>query len=156
MAEVGRCHPQEKALPPPRFPEPKFSKAHVENEVGVGYFIVSRASGRRFFCPESSPYVETQFSGSVRRCYEVWVEGQGWPDGNVQTEEIDEEEASFVDFGGQTFRFYESRPLALKTCRIDELKLEAQWQQRELGELAGEVGQHHRQELNSANQRADT
>lgn len=139
MAELAQRLADENAMPPPSFPEPKFSTAHVESEVGVGYLILSRSSGRRFFCPENSPYVETQFSGSVSRCFEAWIDGQTWTDGGVRTDEIEDEEPSFVDIGGQSYRFYLSRPLALKTCHIEELKLEAQWQQRELGELTGEA-----------------
>lgn len=139
MAELGRPNIEEDALPPPCFPQPKFSTAHVEREVGIGHLLHSRSSGRRFFRPESSPCVQTQFSGSVSRCYEVWTDGQGWRDENIRSDDGDEEEPRIVQFGDRSFRFYLSRPLALKTCRIEELKLEAQWQQRKLGELTGEA-----------------
>lgn len=51
----------------------------------------------------------------------------------------DVEGSSVVFFNGRAFRYYLARPMALKTSRIDMLKLEACYQQRELGELTGEV-----------------
>ena len=152
--------------PPPRFPQPQFSGAHVCREAGVGYLVVSHVSGRQFFVGESSPFVQTQFSGSVSKCYEVepLVDSKasgsasknssssrsgsgsrnssrsspGDADGGEDSDE-EEEEQRVVMFEGRLLRYHPSRPMALKTCRISALKLEAQWQQRELGELSGEV-----------------
>lgn len=127
---------------PPRFPESKFSKARVEREDGVGCLLISRTSSRRFFCPDGSPALETQF-GAVCKIFEAWgtdaqEEEDSLPedheDGNV-------EGSSIVIFDGRAFRYYPARPMALKTSRIDMLKLEASYQQRELGALTGEVSE---------------
>ncbi|CAN0050770.1 unnamed protein product, partial [Laminaria digitata] len=149
---------------PPRFPQPQFSGAHVCREAGVGYLVVSHVSGRQFFVGESSPFVQTQFSGSVSKCYEVEplvgskASGSapknnsssstssgsssrsstgGRADGGEDSDK-EREEQRVVMFEGRLLRYHPSRPMALKTCRISALKLEAQWQQRELGELSGE------------------
>lgn len=145
--------------PPLRFPQPQFSGAHVCREAGVGYLVVSHVSGRQFFVGESSPFVQTQFSGSVSKCYEVELVGSktsgsagensnssssrscsSTGGANIGEDSDDEdEEQRVVMFEGRLLRYHPSRPMALKTCRISALKLEAQWQQRELGELSGEV-----------------
>lgn len=128
----------------------------------MGYLVVSHVSGRQFFVGESSPFVQTQFSGSVSKCYEVEplvgskasgsasknsssISGgsssrssPGGADGSEDSDE-EEEEQRVVMFEGRLLRYHPSRPMALKTCRISALKLEAQWQQSELGELSGEV-----------------
>lgn len=111
-----------------------------------GYLLLSRTSGRQFFCPEGSACVQTQFSGSVSRCFEAWAceEDYGSVESDVEVEgeratTAVEDGLSIVSFDGRAFRYFSTRPLALKTCRIEVLKLEAQWQQRELGELTGEV-----------------
>lgn len=127
----------------------------------MGYLVVSHVSGRQFFVGESSPFVQTQFSGSVSKCYEVEplvgskasgsasknsssISGgsssrssPGGADGSEDSDE-EEEEQRVVMFEGRLLRYHPSRPMALKTCRISALKLEAQWQQSELGELSGE------------------
>lgn len=137
-------------LPPPRFPRPQFSDAHVCREEGVGYLLVSHASGRQFFCPERSQCVQTQFSGSVSKCYEVeplvGSKASAAAKNRAQQDQDGEEEYDgqgeeqrVVMFEGKLLRYHPSRPMALKTCRIAILKLEAQWQQCELGELSGEV-----------------
>ena len=129
----------------------------------MGYLVVSHVSGRQFFVDESSPFVQTQFSGSVSKCYEVESlvgskalgsalknnssssgsssssrRSPGGADGGEDSDEEDEEQC-VVMFEGRLLRYHRSRPMALKTCRISALKLEAQWQRRELGELSGEV-----------------
>lgn len=128
-------------MPPPRFPESKFSTARVEREDGVGCLLVSRTSGRRFFCPDGSPSLQTQF-GAVCKIFEAWgtditqEEEDSLPD---EHEDRNVEGSSIVIFDGRVFRYYPARPMALKTSHIDMLKLEANYQQRELGELTGEV-----------------
>lgn len=144
---------EENALPPPRFPEPRFSSAHVIREPGVGYLLVSHLSGRQFFCAEGTPCVQTQFSGSVSRCYEarslVAIKDRGLQEDGVGYARREEEEAqedeeeegvsNLVAFAGQTFRYWPSRVMALKTCCIASLKLEGVYQGCEIGELSGEV-----------------
>lgn len=131
---------RESSLPPPPFPDPKFSEAFVEHEEGVGSLLFSRFSTRRFFCPESSPCVQTQFAGSVRRCFEAWVHGRDFAERDEEdAEQEEEEESSIVCLNGRAFQYFPARPMALKTCRIEVLRLEACYQQRELGELTGEV-----------------
>ncbi|CAM9170377.1 unnamed protein product [Hapterophycus canaliculatus] len=113
----------------PVFPQAVYSRAEVSTEPGTGYVLASQASSRQFFCPAEDSHVQqTQFSGSVSRVYEI--------------ESLDsfqeEEDLEEVLFGGKLLRYCPSRPLALKTCRIAVLKLEAQWQRSAMGELVGE------------------
>lgn len=125
-------------MDPPRFPEPQFSRAYVSVEAGVGYMLVSQASRRRFFCPESGHCVPTQFGGSVSKCFELTRADQD-PASRSAAEDEEGEEQAFVSFEGELFRYFPSHPMGLKTCRIPVLKLEAQWQDAALGELCGEV-----------------
>lgn len=124
-------------MDPPRFPEPQFSRSYVCVEAGVGYMLVSQASRRRFFCPESGHCVPTQFGGSVSKCFELTSANQDLASRGAAEDE--EEEQAFVSFEGELFRYCPSHPMGLKTCRIPVLKLEAQWQDAALGELCGEV-----------------
>ncbi|CAM9094507.1 unnamed protein product [Scytosiphon promiscuus] len=111
----------------PVFPQAIFSRAQVENESGTGSLLASQSTLRQFFCPAEDSHVQqTQFSGSVSKVYEI-------EDPDCQDEDLDE-----VLFGGRLLRYSPSRPLALKTCRIAVLKLEAQWQRCAMGELVGE------------------
>lgn len=113
----------------PVFPQAVYSRAEVSNEPGTGYLLASQASSRQFFCPADDSHVQqTQFSGSVSRVYEI--ESQ---------DAREDEDLEEVLFGGKLLRYCLSRPLALKTCRIAVLKLEAQWQRCAMGELVGEV-----------------
>ena len=121
-------------MDPPPFPEPQFSRAHV-CVAEFGYMLVSQASRRRFFCPHNGHCVPTQFGGSVSKCYEMTSVDLA---SSTQGGEGEEEHA-LVTFEGNLYRYCPSRPMGLKTCRIDVLKLEAHWQDAELGELSGEV-----------------
>lgn len=121
-------------MDPPRFPAPQLSRAHVSHEAGVGYLLVSESSGRRFFCPENSSGVPTQFNGSVVRCYELNS------DLAEEEDEDDEEyEQEIVSLEGRLYRYIKQSPMCLKTCGIEVLRMEAAYQNRELGRLQGEV-----------------
>lgn len=112
----------------PVFPQAVYSRAEVSNDPGTGYLLASQASERQFFCPAEDSHVQqTQFSGSVSRVYEI------------ESPDSRDEDLNEVLFAGKLLRYCPSRPLALKTCRIAVLKLEAQWQRCAMGELVGEV-----------------